>query len=97
MIDAIAAVLRLALAAIGLLALVDPVATTGSLATAAVFLLAIALLLVVAGAASALRNGHAVVTHPTRRIALHAPLAQSDPDAPGHIRRRGPGQAAQAA
>lgn len=36
-------------------------------------------------------------THPTRRSELSAPLTQSDPDAAGHVRRRGPGEAAPAA
>lgn len=36
-------------------------------------------------------------THPTRRSELSAPLTQSDPDAAGHVLRRGPGRAAPAA
>ncbi len=97
MIDVIAALARAILTGIGLLALVDPATTTGALSAAAVLVLAIALLVVATGAAIALRRGHASTGRPSRRIELHAPLTQSDPAAPGHIRRRGPGQAAPAA
>lgn len=97
MIDAIGSVLRVALAAIGLLALADPAATTGSLAAAAVILLAVTVLVVAATAATTATGRGAAPRHPTRRIELSAPLSQSDPDAAGHVRRRGPGQAASAA
>lgn len=97
MIDAIASLLRVALAEIGLLALADPTVATSSLAAVAVVLLAV-VLLTVATIASAIHAGRRGSSpHPTRHIELCAPLTQSDPDAAGHVRRRGPGQAAAAA
>lgn len=96
MIDIIAGILRALLAATGLLALADPTAS-GSLTVVAVVALALAALLVavVADAAPAYPRGAA--SHPTRCSELRAPLAQSDPDAAGHVRRRGPGRVLAAA
>jgi hypothetical protein len=96
MIDAIIALLRATLATIGVLALADP-STSAPLVTTVVVALAIALLVVAMIAARADARRRPSVAHPTRRIELVAPLAQSDPDAAGHVRRRGPGQAATAA
>lgn len=96
MIDVIADILRGMLAVLGLLALADA-AGGGPVLTVAVVAIAALLLAVAVLTATALHRppGHAL--HPTRRAELTAPLAQSDPDAAGHVRRRGPGRLAAAA
>ncbi len=91
MIDRIVDFLRFV---IGLIVAVDP-STSGSALTMALLALAVLTLAVLATALHATTRGS--TPHPTRRIELTAPLAQSDPDAPGHVRRRGPGQATAAA
>ena len=96
MTDVIAGILRAILVAVGLLALADPTAS-GSLAVVAVVALAVAMLVVAVVADAARRNPRGAAAHPTRRTELRAPLAQSDPDAAGHVRRRGPGRALAAA
>ncbi|GAA3037335.1 hypothetical protein [Microbacterium dextranolyticum] len=96
MIDAISGLVRAMLAMLGLLALADP-AATGSLSAVAVLVLAVALLVVAVIAASVAARGLGARIHPTRRAELRAPLTQSDPAAPGHVRRRGPGRAVAAA
>lgn len=73
---------------------VDP-SLSGSALTVALLALAVLTLALLATAVHAGTRGAA--PHPTRRIELTAPLAQSDPDAPGHVRRRGPGQVTAAA
>lgn len=95
MFDTIAALVRAMLVTLGLLALVDP-ASSG--AVVAIAVIAIAAALIIVAAVTATSRAHAgATTHPTRRAELCAPLAQSDPDAAGHVRRRGPGQALAAA
>ena len=96
MIDIIAGILRALLAAAGLLALADPTAS-GSLAVVTVVALAVAMLVVAVIAHAAHSHTRGAAAHPTRRSELRAPLAQSDPDAAGHVRRRGPGRAFAAA
>lgn len=91
MSDTIAAFVRFVL---GLLVAVDP-SLSGSALTVALLALAVLTLALLATALYASTRGSA--PHPTRRIELTAPLAQSDPDAPGHIRRRGPSQVTAAA
>lgn len=91
MIDTLAGLVRAMLSVLGLLALADP-AANGSLAAVAVLVLAVALLVVAAIAASVAARAPAGGVHPTRRAELRAPLTQSDPAAPGHVRRRGPGR-----
>ncbi len=96
MIDIIAGILRALLAAAGLLALTDP-AASGSFAVVAVVALAVAMFVVAVIAYAAHSHTRGAAAHPTRRSELRAPLAQSDPDAAGHVRRRGPGRALAAA
>ncbi|MDT3317689.1 DUF6412 domain-containing protein [Microbacterium sp. KSW4-11] len=79
---------------LGLLIAVDP-SMSGSALTVALLAVAILTLTPLATALHAVSRG--ATPHPTRRIELTAPLAQSDPDAPGHVRRRGPGQVTAAA
>ncbi|MEI2268819.1 DUF6412 domain-containing protein [Microbacterium sp. No. 7] len=93
MIDTIVDFLRLVLQIVGFIA-VDP-SMSGSALAVALLALAVLTLALLATARSAASRGSA--PHPTRHIELTAPLAQSDPDAPGHIRRRGPGQVTAAA
>lgn len=95
MIETIAALLRAMLTGLGLIAVLDPV-STGSLVAVAVLVLSVAALVVVA-LATLYADPRGPRTHPTRHTELTAPLAQSDPDAAGHVRRRGPGLAAAAA
>lgn len=96
MIDTFVALLRAALAGLGLLTFVDPT-DAGTLAAVAVVLLSVAALVVATLTASTPVGARGSRAHPTRRAELAAPLAQSDPDAAGHVRRRGPGRAAAAA
>ncbi len=96
MVDTITSLLRSLFAAIGLLALADP-AASGSVATVTVMLLAAIVLIVATSGAATHMPRRGSPAHPTRRSELSAPLTQSDPDAAGHVRRRGPGQAAAAA
>ncbi len=86
--------LHILLEVLGLIVAVDPSAT-GSALTLALLALAVLTLALLATAQYAATRGS--TPHPTRRIELTAPLAQSDPDAPGHVRRRGPGQVTAAA
>lgn len=86
--------LRVVLEVLGLLVAVDP-SLSGSALTVALVALAVLTLALLATAGHAGTRGAA--PHPTRRIELTAPLAQSDPDAAGHVRRRGPGQVTAAA
>ena len=94
MIDTIGAFFRVVLDVLGIIVAVDP-AASGSALTVALLALAVLTLALIATAVHAGTRGAA--PHPTRLIELTAPLAQSDPDAPGHIRRRGPGQVTAAA
>lgn len=96
MIEAIGTLLRATLAALGLLALVAP-DMSGSLVTVAVVALALTLLAVAVVTAGTGSKRNTSADHPTRRAELVAPLAQSDPDAAGHVRRRGPGRVPAAA
>lgn len=96
MIDAVSALLRALLAALGLLALIDPV-MSGSLLTVAVVAIAVTIAVVAVIAASEHTHARVSAAHPTRHAELLAPLTQSDPDAPGHVRRRGPGRVTAAA
>lgn len=96
MIEAILSVLRAALAALGLLAIPDP-AVVGALGTVALVVMAATLLAVAALALVDIGAGRASPVRATRDAALSAPLAQSDPDAAGHVRPRGPDVAASAA
>ncbi|MDQ1125034.1 hypothetical protein QE428_000067 [Microbacterium sp. SORGH_AS 505] len=86
--------LRVVLQLLGLIVAVDP-SIAGSALTIALLALAILTLALLATTLHAATRGS--TPHPTRRIELTAPLAQSDPDAAGHVRRRGPGQVTAAA
>lgn len=94
MIDTIVHLLRFVLEVLGLIVAVDPL-MNGSALTVALLALAVLALSLLATAVHAAGRGAA--PHPTRRIELTAPLAQSDPDAPGQVRLRGPGQVTAAA
>ncbi|MFI8631417.1 DUF6412 domain-containing protein [Microbacterium sp. NPDC077663] len=94
MIDTIFNALRVVFEVFGILITVDP-SLSGSGLTIALLALVATTLALLATALHAAARGSA--PHPTRRIELVAPLAQSDPDAPGHVRRRGPGQVTAAA
>lgn len=96
MIDAITGFLGVLRAMLGLLVLADP-AMSGSFVTVAVLVLAVSVVVIAVIAASVPTQQRGSAVHPTRRIELSAPLTQSDPDAAGHIRRRGPGQVVPAA
>lgn len=85
---------RVVLEVLGLIVAVDPSMSGSSLTIALLTLTALTLALLATAIHSASRGA---TPHPTRRIELTAPLEQSDPDAPGHIRRRGPGQVTAAA
>lgn len=89
-------VLRGMLGIVGLLALADPT-SSGSLLTVAVAAIAVALLALAVVAATIRSRPRGSTAHPTRHAELAAPLAQSDPNAAGHVRRRGPGRSAAAA
>ncbi|CAL4860326.1 DUF6412 domain-containing protein [Microbacterium sp. MM2322] len=86
--------LRVVLEVLGLIVAVDP-STSGSALTMALLALTVLTLALLATARFAATRGS--TPHPTRRTELTAPLAQSDPDAPGHVRPRGPGQVTAAA
>ncbi len=88
MIDTLRSVVRELISGIGMLA--PDVAQIGALSAVAVAVATLAVVVLVATAASTLEGAS-----PTRVLA--APLAQSDPDAPGHVLRRGPSRAAPAA
>lgn len=93
-IDIVVNVLRVVLEVFGFLVAVDP-SMSGPALTMALLTIAVLTLALLATTLHAATRGSA--PHPTRRIELTAPLAQCDPDAPGHIRRRGPGQVTAAA
>lgn len=97
MIDAFLSLLRTIAASLGMIA--PDVAQVGALgvaaASVAVATVALAALAVIVAAAVGGRRPSPV--HPARSDVLHAPVAQSDPDAPGHILRRGPSGAVLAA
>lgn len=96
MIDIVVSAVRAMLGLIGTLASVDPL-ISGSSVTVVVVALAVALLVAAVIAATVHAGQGGSPPHPTRRAELTAPLTQSDPDAPGHIRRRGPSQVTAAA
>lgn len=90
MIDVVLSAVRLSLATLALVALSDPAAlgVAGTVAVIIVSLVALAVATVAVTVPPAERGSR---RHPTRDAELTAPLAQSDPDAAGHVRRRGPG------
>ncbi|WP_065570064.1 DUF6412 domain-containing protein [Microbacterium oleivorans] len=94
MIYAIVPFLRVVIEVLGRIVAVDPSMSAPAL-TVALLALAVLTLALLATALYAASRGSA--PHPTRRIELTTPLAQSDPDAPGHIRRRGPSRVTAAA
>jgi hypothetical protein len=91
MLDAVNALLLVALSALG--AGPVPSVAGGVVAVALVAVSVLALVVVAVGAASAPLRRPA---HPSRAMAPSRPLAQSDPDASGHPRPRAPGHAAPA-
>ncbi|WP_431801680.1 DUF6412 domain-containing protein [Microbacterium sp. bgisy203] len=95
MIDTLISLWRASLAALGILA-VPELTSAGALVTVTV-LVAATLVLLVASVVVAPRRVGGARRHPTRDDERAAPLTQSDPDADGHIRRRGPSAAASAA
>jgi hypothetical protein len=100
MIDAFLLLLRTIGVAVGVLpAGVSPITSLAVVAAVAagIALAAAALVVMAAGAATRPdRSAHDRI-RPARSDVLSAPVAQSDPDAPGHILRRGPSAALPAA
>lgn len=94
--DALWSALRAVLAVVGLLALPDP-AVVGAFGTVALVVMVATLLVVAALASIGVDAGRASPIQATRAALLAAPLSQSDPDAAGHVRPRGPDVAASAA
>ncbi|EIC07506.1 MAG: hypothetical protein BGN98_09105 [Microbacterium sp. 69-7] len=97
MIDAFLLLLRTIGVAVGILpAGVSPI-TSLAVVAAGIALAAAVLVVMAAGAATRPdRSAHDRI-RPARSDVLSAPVAQSDPDAPGHILRRGPSAALPAA
>jgi hypothetical protein len=96
MIDAFLLVLRTIGVAVGILpAGVSPI-TSLAVVAAGIALAAAVLVVMAAGAATRPIALHDRI-RPARSDVLSAPVAQSDPDAPGHILRRGPSAALPAA
>lgn len=94
MIDALISLLRAVLLALGSVP-VPELTAAGALVSITV-LIAVTLLLLIT-ALGAHRGVPSTPPHPTRNDERTAPLTQSDPDAAGHVRRRGPSIAAPAA
>jgi len=93
MFESIGSVLHVLFAALGVAWLTDP--GTATLLAVAITTLAV---LALAGHVLGLPIGaRPAVSRPRRAIDASVPLAQSDPDAPGHARPRAPGLAAPAA
>ncbi|EPD85181.1 hypothetical protein HMPREF1529_01796 [Microbacterium sp. oral taxon 186 str. F0373] len=97
MIDAFLLLLRTIAVAVGILPTgVSPI-TSLAVVAAGIALAAAALVVMAAGAATRPdRSAHDRI-RPARSDVLSAPVAQSAPDAPGHILRRGPSAALPAA
>ncbi|WP_061782095.1 hypothetical protein [Microbacterium hominis] len=95
MIDTLRSVVRELISGIGMLA--PDVAQIGALSAVAVAVATLAVVALVATAASTLEGASPTRVRSARSRLLAAPLAQSDPDAPGHVLRRGPSRAAPAA
>ena len=97
MIDAFLLLLRTIAVAVGILPTgVSPI-TSLAVVAAGIALAAAVLVVMAAGAATRPdRSAHDRI-RPARSDVLSAPVAQSDPDAPGHILRRGPSAALPAA
>ncbi|AUG29097.1 MULTISPECIES: hypothetical protein [Microbacterium] len=95
MIDTLRSVVRELISGIGMLA--PDVAQIGALSAVAVAVATLAVVVLVATAASTLEGASPTRVRSARSRLLAAPLAQSDPDAPGHVLRRGPSRAAPAA
>lgn len=94
MSDALLSALHGVLAIFGL-ASVDPT-VTGALALTVALVAASIVLAAVAQTSHAAAGGSSP-PHPRRAIDVSTPLAQSDPDAPGHPRPRAPQHVASAA
>jgi len=95
MIDTLRSVVRELISGIGMLA--PDVAQIGALSAVAVAVATLAVVVLVATAASTLEGASPTRVRSARSRLLAAPLAQSDPDAAGHVLRRGPSRAAPAA
>jgi len=95
MLDSLNAALHLVLATIQLASSPD-LAIVGALGIA-LALMATAAVVAVVLAVAVPSTATASPAHPSRAIDISSPLAQSDPDAPGHPRSRAPGLAASAA
>lgn len=96
MIDALSSFVRLFVSTVGLVALPDAAALGVAGAVALVVVSVVALVIATIGAVVPGATG-SPRRHPTRDSELTAPLTQSDPDAAGHVRRRGPGAVLSAA
>jgi len=99
MFDSLLSFLHVALSALGLVGGFDVSSlggVTSALALTIALVAATAVLMSVAATAHS-ASGGASPPHPRRAIDVSSPLAQSDPDAPGHARPRAPQFAASAA
>lgn len=88
MIDAFLTVLHAIAVAVGLMG--PDITQAGSWIAMAVAVASLAVVVVSAATAFA-GSSRSSRVHPTRTDVRHASVSQSDPDAPGHILRRGPG------
>ncbi|KXC05580.1 hypothetical protein [Microbacterium hominis] len=95
MIDTLRSVVRELISGIGMLA--PDVAQIVAQVAGAILGAMLAVVALVATAASTLEGASPTRVRSARSRLLAAPLAQSDPDAPGHVLRRGPSRAAPAA
>jgi len=95
MIDALFSLLRAVVAGAGLLA--PDIAQVDSWAVVALAVAALAVVVIASLSGASRDTGGQSRVHPARTDVCDAVLAQSDPDAPGHILRRGPSPAVPAA
>lgn len=95
MIDAFLSVLHAIAVAVGLMG--PDIAQAGCWATVAVAVASLAVIVVVSVTTESADSSRSSRVHPTRTNVLRVSVPQSDPDAPGHILRRGPGGAVTAA
>lgn len=95
MIDALLTALHAIAAAVGLMG--PDIAQAGSWIAVAAAVASLAVVIIASVTSASAGSGRFSRIHPTRTDVQHASVAQSDPDAPGHILRRGPGRAIAAA
>lgn len=97
MIDAFLLLLRTVGVAVGVLpAGASPITSLAVIAAGIALAVAVVVVMAAVSASTRARTSHDRI-RPARSDILSAPAAQSDPDAPGHILRRGPSAALAAA